>query len=265
MKANDIMKILDDWAEQKLVDSWDNTGFQIGNDDLDIKKILIALDLDENVLEKAINEGFQMIVTHHPIIFKPLKSINNRSYLGSLILRIITNNIVVYNAHSNLDLAIGGVNDELANILQLTNTKPLNNIVQDKFDEDYYGYGRVGDIDEIDTIDFLYRVKESLCLNDLRVYGNINKKISKIAVCGGSGGEFIHDAYKNGADLYISGDIKYHEAQQGLQLGMIIVDAGHYHTEKVILPVIKKILLHGSKSELCIEVFKETAVAYKIY
>lgn len=262
MKAKEIINILNSFADPKLIDSWDNTGFQIGNYEAEISKILVSLDLDEIVVDKAISEGYQMIVTHHPLIFKPLNDINSNSYLGRLIMKLISNHINVYSAHSNLDLADGGVNDELASVLGLNNIKPLNEIA---IDEKIYGYGRVGTVEEIETILFLNQLKKNLSVEDIRVYGNIDKKISKIAVCGGSGGDFIFDAFRMGAEVYITGDIKYHEAQMALQLGLIIVDAGHYHTEKIILPKIKDVILNGTKESMEIEIIQNTTVSYKIY
>jgi len=262
LKAKEIINILNSFADPKLIDSWDNTGFQIGNDELDVKRILIALDLDDPVLEKAIKEDYQMIITHHPIIFNPLKSITNKTYQGRLILKLISNDIVAYNAHSNLDLAIGGVNDELARILNIKNTEPLSELL---IEGQTYGYGRTGSIEEILAKEFIYRIKEILEINDVKVYGNIDKNISKVSVCGGSGGDFILDSYKKGAHAYITGDIKYHEAQLGLQLGMIIIDVGHFHSEKVILAKIKEFLIDSFKEDMYIEVYKETTVLYEIF
>ena len=262
MKAKEIIRILDDFAKPSLIDSWDNTGFQIGDDELEVDKIIVALDLDEKLLDKAISEGCQMIITHHPIIFKPLKTINNQTYIGRLIHRLILNNIVAYNAHSNLDLTVGGVNDVLASCFGIEYTEPLNRlIIEDKL----YGYGRIGKINPIQTIDLLDIIKDKLEVDDLRVYGNVDKRISTIAVCGGSGGDFIWDAYTRGADIYITGDIKYHEAQLALQVGLILVDAGHFHTEKMILAKIKDILLEKTETQISIMLYKETGADYKLY
>ncbi|WFA09565.1 Nif3-like dinuclear metal center hexameric protein [Tissierella sp. Yu-01] len=262
MKAKEIINILERIAPSKLIDSWDNTGFQIGNEDKDINRILISLDLDEYIVNKAIEENFQMIITHHPLIFKPLKNINANNYLGKLIMKIISHDIVVYNAHSNLDLANGGVNDELAKVLGICNVRPLSDVI---IDGETYGYGRIGEIDNNDPLTFFEHIKTSLSIEDLRVYGDINKKINTIAVCGGSGSDFIKDAYNKGADVYITGDVKYHDAQLALQLGLIIVDAGHFHTEKIILPRLKNIILDEIYDIVEVVVNMNTSVSYKIY
>lgn len=349
MKAKEIIRTLDNFCKPKLIDSWDNTGFQIGNDEEDIKKILIALDLDEFIVKKAIDEKYGMIVTHHPIIFKPLKSINNKTHIGNMILKLIENKIVVYNAHSNLDLADGGVNDQLAKLLDLQDPIPLKKVKEDKLykfavyvpedsrdlilraleeedaghignysactfntkgigtfrplegtnpyigslnvleevrefkietvlkedslartinrvieahpyeevaydiyelniEGDIYGYGRVGNIDEIDAKAFIMDLKKKMNLAHINLYGNLDRKINRVAVCGGSGGDFIEDAHKKGAHIYITGDIKYHQAQLADQLDIIIADAGHYHTEKLVLDVLKEVIVKEAGS-----------------
>lgn len=262
MKAKEIIKILERIAPSKLIDSWDNTGFQIGYEDKDISKILISLDLDDYIVNKAIKEKYQMIITHHPLIFRPLKNINSNNYLGKLIMKLISHDIVVYNAHSNLDLANGGINDELAKVLGIRNIRPLSDVI---IDGELYGYGRIGEIDINESLTFLEHIKTSLSTKDIRVYGDINKEINTIAVCGGSGTDFIKDAYNKGADMYITGDVKYHDAQLALQLGLIIVDAGHFHTEKIILPRLKSILLDEVYDIVEVEVNMNTSVSYKIY
>lgn len=261
MKAKEIMNILDSIAPSKLIDSWDNTGFQIGNDEKDIDKILIALDLDDSLADKAIAGGYDMIITHHPIIFKGLKSINNNDYIGRLILKLIANDIVVYNAHSNLDLANGGVNDKFAKLMDLKNVKPLNEVI---FDGEIYGYGRVGNIEKTQLPVVLDNIKSALSVDHIRVYG-YKESIESIAVCGGSGAGFIQDAFDKDADMYITGDIKYHDAQRALELGLVLVDAGHFHTEKIILPKLKDMLIKGIDDKVEIEVHMDTSVKYKIY
>ena len=262
MRAKDIIKLMNKWALPELIDSWDNTGFQIGDENQEIKRILIALDLDSKVLKKAINENFQMIITHHPLIFQPINSITNLNYKEKMIYDLIRNDIIVYNAHSNLDQAEGGVNDELAKLLGLKNTRILRKNHENEINS--YGYGKIGDIDDINILDYLDFIKKALKTDNLVVYGDMNKKVNKIAVCGGSGSDFIYDAYKENSCVYITGDIKYHDAQLADELGLTLVDAGHYHTEKIILPVIKDYLLDGS-NEFYIEIWDKPSPNYAIY
>lgn len=255
--------MIDAWASPRLIEDWDNTGFQVGDGEREVNRILVALDLDSEVGKKAIEENFHMIITHHPLIFKPMDSITTSAPKGKLIYDLIRKEIVVYNAHTNLDQANGGVNDELARLLKLNNPTPLN--LNSLGFEESYGYGRVGDIEEIKLLDYIKEIKEELGVDYLTVYGEQERIVKRVAVCGGSGAEFIYDAYKEEACIYITGDIKYHDAQLGNELGVTIIDAGHYHTEKVILPVIKEYLEKKGKDNLYIEVWDKPSPLYKIY
>lgn len=263
MKAKDIISIMDNWAKPMLIDSWDNTGFQIGDKNLNVENILVALDYDEKVFERALKENCQMIINHHPIIFKSLKTLTNNSYVERLIIKTIKNNIVVYNAHSNLDLAIGGVNDQLAKLLDIKVEDYLSFVTSDESHS--FGYGRVGSIQEISAKEFLNKIKDRLDIDMLKVYGDIDKNISSVAVCGGSGADFIEDAYNLGAELYLTGDIKYHDSQLAEQLGIIVVDGGHFNTEKIILPVIKETLDNQFNREINIIVHDESSVPCQFY
>ncbi|MCF6466546.1 Nif3-like dinuclear metal center hexameric protein [Clostridium sp. Cult2] len=366
MKAIEIIKLLDKWASPYLIDEWDNTGFQIGDPEKEVTKVLVSLDLDREVFEQAVDERAQMIITHHPIIFKPLKSITKLSYKENLIYDIIREDIVVYNAHTNLDLATGGINDILANLLGIENVEPIKTAYEETLfklvvfvPKDYahvirkvlgetgagwignyshctyntegvgtfmplegtnpfigesyvleeveeirietivreknlsqvlkemiknhpyeevaydvyplknkgkvYGYGRIGKIKETSLLNYLDIIKERLKVENIIVYGNHNKSVSKVAICGGSGSSFIYDAYVKGADIFITGDVKYHEAQYANELGLTIIDAGHYHTEKVILPRIKKYLEDNMIEKAEIIIYDESSPPYEIY
>lgn len=251
---------MNNWAKPSLIDTWDNTGFQIGNEGKQVEKILISLDLDRVVLEKAIKEGYHMIITHHPLIFKPMKSITTNDYKEKLIYDLIRNDIVVYNAHTNLDQVENGVSHELGRILGLKDTEVLHCTDPDG----KHGYGRVGNMEARDLMDYVEKIKISLGIKELIVYGDVNRKVGKIAVCGGAGADFIYDAYKSGADVYITGDIKYHEAQLGAEYGLTIIDPGHFNTEKIILPVIKEYIKENS-SDLVIDIWDKPSPTYHIY
>ena len=366
MKAIDIINIMNRWAPPYLIDSWDSTGFQIGDPNKDIKKILVSLDLDREVFEKAKKENIDMIITHHPLLFKPMAKITKEDYKGRLVYDLIKEDIVVYNAHSNLDLAIGGINDTLASLLNLRDIEVLEKVYEEKlykivvfvprthveevrnalgeakagwignyshctynidgigtfmpregtnpfigslnklekveetrietivekrnlnrvlnemikvhpYEEvaydiyplentgAQYGYGRVGNIEEIPLNRFLDKIKKELRLDKLRVYGDIDRKIKRVALCGGSGSDFIKSAYYKGADLYLTGDIKYHDGQLAKELGLLLVDGNHFDTEKIILPVIKEKLLQNIEEDIDIILYEKSTAPFVIY
>lgn len=127
-----------------------------------------------------------------------------------------------------------------------------------------YGHGRIGFLEKATTIkDYAEEIKISLNCDDIRVYGNLNKRVKKVALCGGRGADFISDAFKKGADVYVTGDIKYHDAQLASELGISLIDAGHYHTEKHILDYLKKYIIERSRDEISVEIFNENNYSYK--
>ena len=267
MKAKDIIKSMEKWAKKDLIDSWDNTGFQVGDWEKDVKKILLSLDLDRLALDRAIEANVDMIISHHPLIFQGLKRIRQDDYKGRMILDIIKNDILVYNAHSNLDLADSGVNDQLAKLLNLENKDILKlaKILDKDGISNTYGYGRIGQVQSLHLEDLVEKIKDKLDIDSLIVYGRTDRMVNRLALCGGSGSEFIQDAFEKGADVYMTGDIKYHEAQLAHELGITIIDPGHYHSEKIILPVIKDYLHRELGGEVEIEVLLQSGLAKKIY
>ena len=234
VKCRDIMWMMEDMAPAKYAEQWDNPGLNIGDPEADINKILVALDATENVIDEAIAKGADMIITHHPLLFHAVKKINYNMPDGRKIMKLIKNNINHFAAHTNLDAAKGGTNDRLADIIGL---KDISVLSEGQFDE--IGIGRVGIIDGDTTMGMLaVRIKEGLGLDAVRVTGNLSRKVKKVALCTGAGAEFIDDAVKAKCDVYVTSDIKYHEAMDAVDKDICLIDATHYATENIIVPVI---------------------------
>lgn len=239
MKFNDIINLLNQELKVKQQENWDNSGLQIGNFNGDIKKIMLILDLDKEAVRYAIDKKIDLIITHHPFIFNNIKSIDYNTYDGKLIRDLIINNINVYSMHTSLDMAEYGVNYELACKLGLKSFDILHIINEN----DGSGYGGIANIKPINIIEYANYVKTSLNCNAIKLFCDNEKRIiKKIAFCGGSGSEFILDAINNGVDLYITGDIKYHQAQDALKNNLYIIDAGHYYTEYYTLKKVQNTL-----------------------
>ena len=262
MKAREIIALMDDFAPEELIDSWDNTGFQVGDDKIDIKGIVLSLDLNREVLNYALEKKANMIITHHPLIFPNVETVNNRTVKGSLIMDLVKNDMVFYSAHTNLDRAVGGVNDVLGDRLGLKNMELLEESIE--LEGRIYGYGRVGRIDSIYGDELIARVKDKLDVERLTVFGNVDKKVDIIAVCGGSGSSFIDDAVNKKADVFITGDIKYHDAQEAVDHGLLVIDPGHFYTERVVLKKLEEILVSKWPS-LQVDVYNKSIPEYKIY
>lgn len=230
-----ICELMENIAPVSYAEEWDNVGLMVGDRDFLVKKVMIALDLNLNVVVEAIDKKIDMIITHHPLIFKPIKNLDYDNEANRLIYLLMKNNISVYSAHTNLDSTKFGVNDVLCEVLGLKNT---NVFIKSKYEG--IGLGRVAELEnETDLKKYAEFVKDKLNLNVIRV-ADARRKVKKIAVCGGSGSDFIDDAINMGIDTYITGDLKYHEAQYAISNGLNIIDGSHQMTEMPIVENLKK-------------------------
>lgn len=225
-----FLKALEQWAPLSYAEEWDNCGLQVGRRDKVIGKVMIALTPGEAAIQAAVDAGVDLLLTHHPMIFKPTKTVTTDHVLGRSIIKLIQNDINLYCAHTNLDMAVGGVNDVLAKALQLQDVAVLENITEE------YGIGRVGLLPEPMTLEqFLSATAAQLECNHLTYQGDLQCNVQKVALCGGSGISYLTAAKKAGADVYVTADMKYHDAQLASELGICVVDAGHFGTEKHIV------------------------------
>lgn len=257
MNLNSIINLLNDEIKLKAHESWDNSGLQIGSKMVYINKIMLTLDLDLEAAEYAVNEKVDLIITHHPFFFSSIKKIDTDTYDGKIIKMLIQNNINLYSMHTSYDMAEKGVNYDLARKLDILNYDILHPI-----NIDNSGYGGIGEITPRNIVDFTKFVKESLKADYVKLYCGDDKKIvKKVAFCGGSGSEFIEDAINLNADVYITGDIKYHQAQTAIKNDLCIIDAGHYNTEVHSMVSLKNIL---EKTNIEVVIFTKNITAEKI-
>ena len=342
LKSKEIFKFMSELAPQELAKDWDNPGLQVGDVEQTVNKVLLTLDVTQKVIDEAVENNCDLIISHHPLIFNSLDKIDFNDEKGKIISKAIKNKTGIFSAHTNLDIASGGLNDYLAQKLNILHTKPLvsnlkknykklvvfvpeENLTQlrqvmlelgagkmgnyshcsfavkgqgsfkplagsrpyqgeknklnktaeyrleaivaaDKIDEivdkmlekhpyeqpaydifelenlvETKGIGRIGFLKEkLKLEDFLAFVQDKLNLSHLKYVGAENESIKKVALCSGSGGDFIETAAHSGADLYLSGDIKFHQAQQAEVNHLCLIDAGHYGTEKIVKEMLKK-------------------------
>lgn len=366
MKINDAINALELWAKKKYIESWDKAGFHVGNGESPLTGILIAMDITDTVVQRAITENKNLIITHHPFIFSPIDSIITSDYRGGLISLMMKNDISVYSLHTNLDLAEGGVNDVLADLFEIMDRESLGDFIYEKlyklavyvplenqydilealsnedagiignyrdcsfttkgvgrfvplkganpfignenkleevnevkiealvreenlngtikailsahpYEEVAYdviplgnkfnglGYGRVGNIEPISLEKFIDKVKSNLGLDHINVFGVTDKPVSRIAFCGGGGIEFLKDAKDKGAQVYITGDCKYHDGQHAYELGMVLIDGTHYATEFPVLYKVRDYLLKTLNEVIEISVFDEKPFPVQTY
>lgn len=333
VKCQVVIDAMEKLAPKYLAENWDNVGLLLGNPAQPVSKILIALDLTLEIAKQAVDQDVDLIITHHPVIFKGIQRIRTDLPQGKLLSLLMKADIAVYSAHTNLDIAESGVNDVLSDLLSLENTEPLTVTSAEKlcklvvfvpqsyieevrdalakagagkigeyshctffttgtgtffpatgttpfvgevgklqqveevrlemifaeailrrvvkallkahpYEEVAYdiyplqnqgkmfGLGRIGELSSSQSLqDFAMWVKVQLNVPSLRIVGNPNMVISKVAVCGGSGAGLIGKAAFSGADVMVTGDVKYHEAQDALATGIAVIDAGHFATE----------------------------------
>lgn len=354
---NDIFKVMEKLAPSSLAYDWDNVGLQIGNKNDQTKNVLITLDVVERVVDEAIENGANLIIAHHPLLFKSLKSVDLNSPKGKVIKKLIKHDITVFAAHTNLDIVENGVNDMLSDVLGISSRKPLiktyseslyklivfvpeanserllkalgdagagqiglyshcgfvsegmgtfkplkganphvgsieeqhyehekkievivpdsnlQKVIQEMINNhpyeevaydliklenkgESYGLGRIGTIDKAKPLKSICKdLKEKFNLTHVRVTGDINKEVKRIAVLGGSGEKYVNAALNAKADVYITGDMTFHMAQDAEEAGLTIIDAGH---------IIEKVMIHKLQEMLATELSEITILASNI-
>ncbi|MBQ7014909.1 MAG: Nif3-like dinuclear metal center hexameric protein [Clostridia bacterium] len=241
--VNDVLYFLDVLAPFDTSMGFDNTGILVGGKNKKVSKILLTLDVTREAVEKAISIGAELIVSHHPVIFNPMKRISDESIQYML----IRNDISVISAHTNLDKAEGGVNDALALKLGLSDIQSV-----ESEDPEELGLARIGSIAETDIRSFALYVKIALGADGVEFSGK--SPVKNVCVVGGSGGGALLDAKKAGADTLVTGEAKYNHFSEALEMGMNLVVAGHYHTENVVLEPLKDYML-STLHDVTVEIF----------
>lgn len=217
MEVKKIISLIENFAPLETQERWDNSGWQIDFKTAEVNKVLLALTVTEDVVNQAVKKGCDLIMSHHPLFFIPFQ---------------LNKNIPIYSAHTNLDKAKGGTTDTLINVLGLPNIRSIKQVGD---------FLRVVELEkEISLNDFINILKDKLKLETIRV---VNQKgtqsLKKLAFCSGSGADFIEDAEKVNADIFITGDLKYHCS---IDSGIILADAGHFESERPVLNTIKDLL-----------------------
>lgn len=253
--VRELITVLDDVAGPALAESWDNIGLMVGAPELEISAILVALDPTMEVLDEAKRRGCNTIVTHHPLIFKGLKSLRTDHPEGRILTRALLDRLAIVGCHTNLDKVPGGVNDMLAERLGLFNCRVL---LPDPSVSDLrgIGFGRIGDLATPLTFeDFAVFIREQLDLQVVKVAGTPPPEITTVAVCGGSGSELASAAMAGGAQIYLSGEIKHSMARWAESAGFCIIDGGHFATENVMVPGLAKLIRSGfAELDLAVDV-----------
>ncbi len=229
MKAREIYKAIDEIAPFEIRSSYDNPGFLVGDENADINFALVSLDITPEVINEAKAIGAQMIISHHPVIFRPLKNIHPENPVYGL----MKNGLCAICAHTNLDCANGGVNDLLIRLVGVEGD------VEILYDGEGLPIGRMGTLPRATDIhNYAIKVKHALTANCVR-YADAEKTVKKVAVIGGAGADDIENALKAGADTFVTGDVKYHQFLDAKNIGINLIDAGHFATENPVVQALR--------------------------
>lgn len=230
MKVLELYQYLEEKIPRELRCDWDNDGLMCCPDpDAEVKKVLLALDVSEKTVDHAIAEGCDLILSHHPLVFRPIKALTGEQATPRKLIKLVKNGISVMSFHTRLDALAGGVNDLLAAKLGLADVT--------SFGVDGEMMGRVGELaDTLTLAEFAAFVKDKL--GALAVLYNGDKPVKRVAVLGGNGNDFIFAAKAAGADTYVSGRLGYHPMASAREDGINLVEAGHFYTEDPVLSVL---------------------------
>ena len=216
-----------------LREAWDNDGIMCCPDGSgEVYRVLVTLDVTEDIVDYAIERGFDLIVSHHPLIFKPIASLDEENHISRKLIKLVGSGISVFSFHTRLDKLTGGVNDRLAELLGIKDTRPFGE----------GDLGRIGVIDEpMELQDFAYRVKQ-LCGSDIIRYADGFNDVHTVAIVGGDGKGYVRAAINEGADTYISGRIGYNVMEEAPEMGINLIEAGHYFTEQPVTEFLRELL-----------------------
>lgn len=238
VKVKDIAEVIESFAPKSLQESYDNAGLQVGDPEMVVSAVLLCLDVNEDVLKEASERECNLIVSHHPLIFRGIKQLTGSDMTQRLVIEALKNNIAVYSAHTNLDSVWHGVSHEIAGKLSVRDIQVLEPQPQNP----NAGLGVVGDITPLPKIEFLRKIKETFNVAALR-YSSQSPTlvVRRVAVCGGAGASLISSAIKAKADILVTGDVKYHDfTSYGNEI--IIADIGHYESELCSRDILSRVI-----------------------
>lgn len=238
-KVKDIVNLVEEFAPLELAYSWDNSGLITGDTEKTVRKVYLTLDLFRENIDEAVQCGADMIISHHPILFKPIQKIDYSSQQGYILKELIKNDIALYSAHTSMDCAKGGINDVLAQRLGLSDCEIIE---KSDYSKDC-GLGRIGNLKSDMTLrEYAEAVKKQLNTPFVRVSGDLDGAVKRVAVGGGACDDLIPEAKELGADVMVTADMKYHITADSIDSGISVIDAGHFPTEAFVTDIFEEII-----------------------
>lgn len=244
MECKKVIEILEKQSPKSYACDWDNVGLLVGREDKEIQKIYIALDATDEAIEEAIANGADMLLTHHPMIFKGMKRVTQEDFIGRRVIRLIQNDMVYYAMHTNFDVM--GMADLAADYLGISDTRVLEITSVSETGEE--GIGRYGSLKKEMTVrECCEEVKQAFSLENVKVFGDLERKVKTAAISPGSGRSVISNALQAGVDVLITGDIDHHEGIDAVAQKLTVIDAGHYGVEHIFIPYMEQYLKREAK------------------
>ena len=244
MECKKVIEILEKQSPKSYACDWDYVGLLVGREDKEIQKIYIALDATDEAIEEAIANGADMLLTHHPMIFKGMKRVTQEDFIGRRIIRLIQNDMVYYAMHTNFDVM--GMADLAADYLGISDTRVLEITSVSETGEE--GIGRYGSLKKEMTVrECCEEVKQAFSLENVKVFGDLERKVKTAAISPGSGRSVISNALQAGVDVLITGDIDHHEGIDAVAQKLTVIDAGHYGVEHIFIPYMEQYLKREAK------------------
>lgn len=226
MKTTDLANIIEEVAPLRLQEEWDNSGWQVGPLEEDVKGVLLCVDVTSEVIDEAIELGCNLIISHHPLIFHTIKKIQNSDPVTYVVIKAIQHNISIYSSHTSMDKAFDGVSGRMCVKLGLKNCKILDDPTATE------GLGMIGETDKPYTeIEYLKKIKEIFNCSSVRYSNLTGNMVTKVAVCGGAGASYINNAMELGANIFITADVKYNQYYTPIGK-MVVADIGHFESEQ---------------------------------
>ena len=246
MRIREITDAIEQYAPLRLQEEWDNAGIQVGDPEADISGILLCTDATEAVVAEAVDRGFNLVIAHHPLIFRGLKKIMGRTPVERTVSMANKHDVTIYSAHTNMDSAWQGVSFRMADKIGMTEVNFLDdNRVEPYGEQDSTsaGCGVIGNIKPMPAREVLKRVKEAFEVGAIRFAGDADRMVDRVALCGGAGSFLLNKAVQQGAQLYVTADMRYHDFLDNAQR-IVIADIGHYESEhftkEIFLEIIQK-------------------------
>jgi dinuclear metal center YbgI/SA1388 family protein len=231
----DLKNYFDRFAPEELAEEWDNVGLLVGRQDAAVRKVMTCLTLTDDVAREAIDQKVQLIVTHHPVLFRAVRKLTCDTAEGRSILSLIESGIAVYSPHTRFDSAGQGINQQLAETMQLTDIRPIRLLPE----SDINGSGRMGTLATPTHLsELLTSLKTALAAEYFEFTGDLNATVSKVAVACGAAAEFMSDAVRHGCDTFVTGEARFHSAIEARQQGINLILLGHYSSER---PAVEKL------------------------